>query len=267
MHGRKPGKAVPTDDRALEILRLRREGSTLSEIGSQFNITRERVRQIIKLHGGPSTNESREVARSKRKKNVDRLASNVENKIRAFLETNGPTDAKTISRETGIHREAILTFWPEDLMHLKLIENTWSDATWTTDSTVEAIQTASIYKFPLTAKAYGELIEIGEVIGPSIPRINQIFGTWTLACAAAGVECGQAPQRVYQSRWSDEDILQFVKKYLTDPNQKKSFQNYDLWRKEFAPDGPSSATIRNRFGTWTNAKRAAFTFSQTEESK
>lgn len=52
--GRKPGFKPPTKDqsaRTTEILRMAREGCTLSKIGNKFFLTRERVRQILDKEG------------------------------------------------------------------------------------------------------------------------------------------------------------------------------------------------------------------------
>ena len=49
-HGRRrSSKMVRRDD---EIRRLRKRGLSLDEIGSQFGISRERVRQVLQLTGG-----------------------------------------------------------------------------------------------------------------------------------------------------------------------------------------------------------------------
>lgn len=247
-----------------EILRLRGAGFTLTEIGAKFDISRERVRQIITAQGGPTRAEARQAAIAKRRFAIDANAKRIGREIRHIIEDSGPTDVNEIAERIGIERKAVIENWPQDLQHLRLVENTWSDVTWTRESSLEAIRHASIYSFPLTTKAYAELVDIGEVRGPSVARINQIFGTWTAACARAGVESGQTLRGNYQSRWTDEDILQFIRQFLTQPEASNSFNQYDTWRKRHAPDGPSSATIRNRFGSWSKAKRAAFSPERRE---
>ena len=53
---RAPGSGRPRGSiftaRAAEIIRLRTDGRGLQEIGQQFGISRERVRQIVEKHGG-----------------------------------------------------------------------------------------------------------------------------------------------------------------------------------------------------------------------
>jgi hypothetical protein len=57
--------ALSGNERNWEIVRLHlSEGLTLSEIGRRFDITRERVRQIVKAHGAPSLTRSRSKSRT-----------------------------------------------------------------------------------------------------------------------------------------------------------------------------------------------------------
>ena len=63
---------------------------------------------------------------------------------------------------------------------------------------------------------------MGQVTGPSVPRIWQRYGSWTAACEAAGVEPGRTVRSNYESRWSDHDIADIVRLYLLDPNAPNS---------------------------------------------
>ena len=132
------------------------------------------------------------------------------------------------------------------------------EAKWTDADIIVSLQEAAVYEFPLTKKAYVELLNIGQVKGPSTASIGHRFGSWTAACDAAGVVPGTARRGSYESRWSDNDVLQIVRDYLLDPNAPISAQHYDKWKIANAPDGPSLPTVLNRFGSWTNVKRAAF---------
>ena len=60
-------------------------------------------------------------------------------------------------------------------------------------------------------------------------------------------------------RWSDHDLAEIVRQYLLDPDVPNSANRFDAWKRVNVPDGPSSQTVRNRFGSWTEAKRRALT--------
>lgn len=148
-------------------------------------------------------------------------------------------------------------YWPENLAHLRLWGSGHVERRWTDADICEALREASIYEFPLSAAAYSELLRVGQVTGPSVPLIGQRFGSWTNACAAAGVVAGTPWNREYESKWSDEDLLQLARRYMLDPDAPSSAHRFDEWKRANAPDGPSAQTLRNRFGSWTEVKRRA----------
>lgn len=51
---RKRREIAPPNARALEMIEARKRGDSLDEIGKRHGVTRERARQIIKKHGGPT---------------------------------------------------------------------------------------------------------------------------------------------------------------------------------------------------------------------
>jgi hypothetical protein len=202
-------------------------------------------------------------------------AEECRNLLIAALEYSGPMNVEAASRATGLSPELVQRLWPEDKIHMRLglgpnerspaLTTTASpavlrakEAKWTDADIIASLQEAAVYEFPLTKKAYVELLNIGQIKGPSTASIGHRFGSWTAACDAAGVVPGTARRGSYESRWSDNDVLQIVRDYLLDPNAPISAQHYDKWKIANAPDGPSLPTVLNRFGSWTNVKRAAF---------
>ncbi|WP_091177627.1 sigma factor-like helix-turn-helix DNA-binding protein [Microlunatus flavus] len=255
-HGQAP--SVPSaPSRVEEMLRRRLQGQTLDEIGLEFDLTRERVRQILKQHGGPSAKEVRNLrATQVRLTQVDRDAA-ATSEIRAALKDSKPMSAEEVAELTGLDAADVWRSWPRDLSHLRLWGTGKITSRWTDAEILAALQEASTYEFPLTTTAYRELIRVGQVVGPSVPRIGQRFGSWSAACAEAGVVSGERPNRNYESKWSDEDLLKIVLTYLLDPQSPNSAHRFDDWRRQNAPDGPSAQTLRNRFGSWTELKRRA----------
>lgn len=255
-----PGEAAPpppAPPHVVEMIERRWQGLTLDEIGAEFGVTRERVRQLLKKHGGPTAGEIRELraaeARSAQRAHEEAVAA----EIRKTLDGRGPMTVAEMAVATGVDAGELSRYWPQDLAHLRLWGAGQGESRWSDEDICEALRQASAYEFPLTTSAYSELLRVGQIEGPSVPRIGQRFGSWTAACAAAGVVAGDPWNREYESRWSDEDLLQIARAYLVDPNAPSSAHRFDEWKREYAPDGPSAQTLRNRLGSWTEVKRRA----------
>ena len=86
-------------------------------------------------------------------------------------------------------------------------------------------------------------------------RIIQRHGTWSEACTAAGVATNRASRTSYSRAWSEEDLLQWVRRYLAEAC-KPSYTDFSRWLRE--QDGaPSANTVRNTLGGWSAALEAA----------
>lgn len=65
--------AMPEAERRAEMLRMRREGRTLAEIGDHFGVTRERVRQVLGADGkseGAEQRKSKQQAQAQKRKQL-----------------------------------------------------------------------------------------------------------------------------------------------------------------------------------------------------
>lgn len=255
-----PGEETPpppAPPHVVEMIERRWRGLTLDEIGAEFGVTRERVRQLLKKHRGPSADEIRDLRAAEARSAQRARAEAASGTIRGTLDGRGPMTVAEMADATGLDASEVSKNWPEDLAHLRLWGAGQGESRWTDGDICEALREAAVYEFPLTTTAYSELLQVGQINGPSVPRIGQRFGSWTAACAAAGVVAGDPWNREYESKWSDEDLLQIARAYLIDPNAASSAHRFDEWKRENAPDGPSAQTLRNRFGSWTEVKRRA----------
>jgi len=113
----------------------------------------------------------------------------------------------------------------------------------------------------LSYKRYQDLIDQGDITGPSAVRIIQIFGSWSQALDLAGVPAGKIPRRDYSSLWTDGQILAAVAQYLDDPATSGSYAGWDEWRRVNDPAAPSGALMRNRLGKWSDVKARALAVS------
>lgn len=80
-------------------------------------------------------------------------------------------------------------------------------------------------------------------------RIIQRLGSWREACAAAGVESNKPSRASYRHTWSEEDLLDWVRRYLAE-SDKPSYADFSRWLRE-QQGAPSANTVRNSFGGWS----------------
>nr|WP_246297560.1 hypothetical protein [Janibacter cremeus] len=86
-------------------------------------------------------------------------------------------------------------------------------------------------------------------------RIIQRLGSWRGACAAAGVESNKPSRASYRHRWSEQDLLDWVRRYLVEA-EKPSYADFSRWLRG-QEDAPSANTVRNTFGGWSAVREAA----------
>ena len=86
-------------------------------------------------------------------------------------------------------------------------------------------------------------------------RIIQRLGSWREACAAAGVESNKPSRTAYRHKWSQEDLLDWVRRYRLECD-KPSYSDFSRWLRDQA-GAPSANTVRNTFGGWSAVLEAA----------
>jgi DNA-binding CsgD family transcriptional regulator len=242
-----------TAERVELIRALRAEQKTLQEIADAVGVTRERVRQILKQIGGPTAEEVRASTAELRR----RSTLEIEQRVRADLMTHPGSTAEDIARRLGMSRSQVQAHVPPDVRPLLVVHAKSSEQTWSEAEIMSALSGAATFAYPLSAGAYEQLLRSGEVRGPSAARIVQRYGNWSNACRRAGVEPTPPRRQHYQSRWTDADMLGFVRDYLTAPGSRGTFYGYDEWRRGSAVGAPSAALLRARLGSWTDMKRKA----------
>jgi len=247
-----PGDSI---SRNSEIVKLRLEGNTLEEIGVQFGLSRERVRQIV-ISSGHEVSDT--YLKSKRElKEQDRLTEHNQITRKSVIddwERYNAMPPKDIARELNVTETALLRAL--DVQYrLTLIANKSKNRNaakvFSDDDITVALKDAATYKFPLTSAEYGRLVTSGTVVGPSLPSVFNRFGSWLAACEAAGVEAGQTHGQ-YRRSWTEEDLYEIVYKFIKSCEEKQwTFAKFEKWLGEMGDDYPSGATIRNRIGKWS----------------
>lgn len=90
----------------------------------------------------------------------------------------------------------------------------------------------------------------------SAVRVMQLFGTWNEACAAAGVDPGEALRTVYDRTWTPDELIGWVVAFYDTFPARGSYRVLDAWLR-IQPGAPSAQTIRNQCGLTKWSKIAA----------
>lgn len=238
---------------------LRGKGLSLDEIGLQFDLTRERVRQIIEEAGGPSARDVREM----KAQDLASKIQQIQQKISKEVLSNPGLTISEIGERCSLSDSDVRKYLPANLKKLTIPvhsvehESSNSQQKWTDEEILKSLKIAQTYVFPVTTSNYAELVRVGEVQGPSVPLIHNRFGGWAAACQKAGVEHGLT-HREYNRIWTDDDLLRFVGLYLIEPNSDGTFRGYEQWRLNDCEDAPSGALLRIRIGSWIFVKELVF---------
>ena len=71
----------------------------------------------------------------------------------------------------------------------------------------------------------------------------------------AGVEPGEAMRENYDKEFTDYEILNFVRKFMSEQADANwSISQYVKWRETICTEAPSMALIRNRLGGWAEVR-------------
>ena len=89
---------------------------------------------------------------------------------------------------------------------------------------------------------------------PAAPTFIRRWGTWSAACAAAGIQAAKARRPSYTRTWSDDDILLAVQDFISQTGQT-TFRAYTAWARENGR--PSGPLVINRHKTWAQARQKA----------
>ena len=244
-----------------QMVEMRRQGKTLEGIGQHFNLTRERVRQIVKeIDPSLVALEVRVIKRNVKAVKVAEGRNAIRTRIYGDWANLSHLTLAEISAKLKISEEAIkdaisktrqaILLGNEQRDNAKLQQ--FSDA-----QIKKALRDAESLAKPLTAKKYSQLLKAGKIDGPSVPRLHQRFGGWVAACRFARVQPGTAI-RTYSREWSEERLFEILVEFLSDPAATSdSYQAFDKWLRDQPDNYPSAQTVRNNLGPWRVIKADA----------
>ena len=114
---------------------------------------------------------------------------------------------------------------------------------------VAALKLAATYKYPLSANSFDSLVKDGLVDSAGKQTIAKFFGSWAEACEQAGIDSGTKPNRAYNRRWSENEMLDYLRVCIREIGKFPSINGYESWARGI-PDAPSVLSLKARFGTW-----------------
>lgn len=239
-------------EREVEMAKRYALGETLDEIGKDFDVTRERVRQLINLSGwrAPELRQARRLlAADEQKREEDRDRELVQqwsyaNPGRPLQEAAAELDlpdsfvSRALGNRRNLHREAggrqSKPRWSDKAV-LDLVREFHAE----TGATVSA-------EFERWSVARG---------GPSRQTPMLRFGTWSAALTAAGVTGSYSVPR--ERRFSDNDLWAAVVEFFSFERENYSYQYFADWLSD-RKGMPSAAHIRQRLAlSWKSMSSVA----------
>jgi predicted transcriptional regulator len=252
------------------------DGLTLDEIGKQYGLTRERIRQILNKAsksvesdpslGGRGFSEifaSRtHSAKSEERRLQQENKESIDSRVRTYLNSNPGATYLEIFQELGISVKDLRAslqpqttkfIWTEASENMK--QSLFSD-----EAILEALKLAEAFESPISAPKYRELVERGLVNGPGPQTVALRFGSWKRACELAEVTYNESVRTSYDKQWTESEMLESVIEFLLNKSYGKGIQSYDEWRFETMRDAPSGAHVRKYFDTWIDTKNRALMY-------
>jgi hypothetical protein len=238
--------------RAQEMALLREAGWSLDEIALRFGVSRERVRQILRAHGGP---DSRHVADARRRRAEQQAQAHIEELLELWRTGADPrTVASVLDLRPHACRSAIARCATEvdriarkaSLASARVVVKTYSDgdiAAALRSMAADLGRVPSAKEYEALARAHG---------CPSLATVLQRMGGWTNAVRAAGLTPASPPRRTRRRsrRWTPEACWTALRRVVAELEQIPTVATYDRHAAD-RPDLPSSATLRNRLGRWS----------------
>jgi hypothetical protein len=238
-------------ERDFEIIRARFAGETLGQIGKDVGLTGERVRQVIRNYSADLDNTIQKTLKGKSLLEE----SNLQIRFSELFDSFGAMTYTELSQNLNVSEQDVAHLIPDKLQKYVLdgVSQRTGSAVWIKDDVLKILALAGTYYFPLKTSDYEHLIQIGEIDGPSVQWIYTKFGNWSNACLLAGVEFPVPSRSDYKRLWSDQELVSFVVRYLTDDETTGGLRDFTLWKDRQADHVPSGALIRNTFGSWSEA--------------
>jgi AraC-like DNA-binding protein len=235
--------------RVRQMQAQREHGWSLDEIALRFGVSRERVRQILRAHGGP---DPQDIADARRRRAEAQAEERIDELLALWRAGEQPRSAASaLGLQAAACRSTIERFATDvDRAARKAtIAGARRVQTYTERDIIVALTSVAtrVGRVP-SAKEYAAHARTLDY--PSLPTILNRMGGWTHALRAAGMEPLSTPTRARKRRWTEDacwEALRAVVAELGEIPSVLAYERHAAGRAEL----PSSATVRNRLGRWS----------------
>jgi hypothetical protein len=237
--------------RVREMAALREQGWSLDEIALRYEVSRERVRQILRAHGGPGTQEIADARRRRAEQQAEARVDELLALWRAGEHTHdvaGRLGLQAVACRSTIERFATDV---DRAARRATMAGARGARTYSDRDIILALTSAAtrLGRVP-SAKEYSALAR--ELNFPSLATVLNRMGGWSNAVAAAGLRpAAPAPARARSRRWTEDACWQALTRVVAELGEIPSVLAYERFAAGRG-DLPSSATIRNRLGRWSS---------------
>ena len=237
-----------------KILQLVNDGLTLEEIGEEFNMTRERARQIIDRMGLRDHFKLRreQVKAERQARQESWLRNEILKRVEQF-NGNGTSVLHEIVEESGIRPEVVSTELRKLGILLPVTGGSTGHPEWTYEDMVGYLQEVASH-YPDNGVNAARYKEHAKPDWPSWQTYHSStrFASAQEACDMAGVEyVKKVTKRVYE-RIPEQDFIDAIVEYANaalDAGQRPTFDGLTRYCQD--NDLPSAASVRKRHIPYT----------------
>lgn len=243
-------KVDELEERSGEILADLDSGMSVAAIARKHGAHRHAVRALLAEHGRPG-----------------RSRDDLRERVLAYLRSNPGPSKQQLAEHFGIHPNTVAEYvrgTPEQRLLVQAPvegERTYTDADIRRALT-EVWEGMSPERRDrgMSREYYDRQVELLEhadgVRRPVSALLTQRrFRTWREACESIGARAGRSPVVVNEPVYSKAQAAAAVALYYAETGDT-TYTGYVEWAKAH-PGQPSGPTVRNRYGKWSEARRAA----------
>ena len=229
---------------------LREQGWSLDEIALRYGVSRERVRQILRAHGGPDTQN---VAEARRRRAEREAEDRIDELLALWRSGEEPGIAATaLGLQAAACRLTISRFATDvdrAARRASMASSRGTQRYSDRDILVAITSAARRLGHVPSAKEYAAIAR--SLDHPSLPTVLNRMGGWTSALTAAALRPPTSvPARTRARRWTEAACWQALRIAVDELGEIPSVLAYERFAVD-RNDLPSSATIRNRLGRWS----------------
>lgn len=252
------------DLRASLMTRRYSGGATLRQIGAEFGVSGERVRQILKESGLGSTRLKARALEARRQRTADARAARI---ARRYL---AGTSTDRLCAEFHISRPALLQILTEKGFHLSPLARTRTrKATpprFQTRELIRCLVTASnALGGVLSAVAYTRFAAARKFSDgrkwPTHQTMLLRFGSWRGGLEAAGLATNPSSPILGRVLFDEAHCIDAILETARMLGHSPTAAEYGKQASEMRGALPSMSTVRHRLGTWASALHRAGEFA------